>query len=109
MSNTCRAYFHHFLTMPLGILVVLAILTNYEIHHTCIYLYLALLVTYNNLCMMHYMRLCNVEYSQGFQSYYFKCVHIFIGTSWYIELQKFQQRHILKAQSRPRFQLTAKK
>ena len=78
MSNTCRAYFHHFGTMTHAPgHLVLAKLTNYEIHHTCIYLYLAVLVTYNHHCMMYYIRLCNVEYSQGSHSYYFEGVQLF--------------------------------
>ena len=63
--------------MPLGILVVLAKLTNYEIHNTCIYLYLTILVAYNHHCMMYYIRLCNVEYSQGSHSYNFEGVQLF--------------------------------
>ena len=40
-----------------------AILSNHKIHH--IYLNLALLLSYNQNCMMYYMRLCNAEYSQN--------------------------------------------
>ena len=43
-------------------LVLLAILSNHKIHH----IYLNLAVT----CMMYYMRLRNVEYYQGYHSYF---------------------------------------
>ena len=45
-------------------LVLLDILSNHKIHH--IYLILAVLLT----CMMYYMRLRNVEYYQGYHSYF---------------------------------------
>ena len=47
-----------------------AILSNHKIHH--IYLNLAVLFSYNQNCMMYYMRLCNAEDSQGPN-------HIFLG------------------------------
>ena len=45
-------------------LVLLARLSNHNIPH--IYRNLAVLLT----CMMYYMRLCNVEYNQGYRSYF---------------------------------------
>ena len=42
---------------------IFAILSNHKIHH--IYLNLAVLLSYNQNCMMYYMRLCNAEYSQN--------------------------------------------
>ena len=44
-------------------LVSFAIVSNHKIHH--IYLNLAVLSSYNQNCMMYYMRLCNAEYSQN--------------------------------------------
>ena len=90
--------------LKLRFLVLLAILSNHKIHH--IYLNLAVLLT----CMMYYMRLRDVEYYQGYHSYF--RVHdmyplgqnvegtIFRG---YMDSRKFRQLSILKAQSRPRF------
>ena len=51
--------------------------------NTSIYLYihLAVLLTYNHHCMMYYMRLCNVEYSQGSHSYYLR-VYTFLEGTW---------------------------
>ena len=52
------------LTPKIGnFLVFLVILSNHKIHH--IYLTLAVLLTYNQNCMMYFMRLCNAEYSQN--------------------------------------------
>ena len=51
----------------------LVILLNHNIHH--IYLNLAVLLTYNQNCMMYYMRLCNAEHSQNSRV----LTHIFKG------------------------------
>ena len=45
-------------------LALLAIVSNHKIHH--IYLNLVVLLT----CMVYYMRLRNVEYYQGYHSYF---------------------------------------
>ena len=45
-------------------LALLALFSNHKIHH--IYLNLAVLLT----CMIYYMRLRNVEYYQGYHSYF---------------------------------------
>ena len=50
-----------------------AILSNHKIHH--IYLNLAVLLSYNQNCMMYYMRLGNAEYSQNPRV----PTHIFLG------------------------------
>ena len=50
--------------LKLRFLALLAILSNHKIHH--IYLNLAVLLA----CMMYYMRLRNVEYYQGYDSYF---------------------------------------
>ena len=46
------------------VLLHVAILSNHKIHH--IYLNLAVMLT----CMMYYMRLHNIEYYQGYHSYF---------------------------------------
>ena len=95
-------------TIKLRFLVLLAILSNHKIHH--IYLNLAVLLT----CMMYYMRLCNVEYYQGYIPLIFLRVHDMYplgqnveGTifRWYMDPRKFRQLSILKAQSRLRFSM----
>ena len=46
------------------VLLHVALFSNHKIHH--IYLNLAVLLT----CMMYYMRLRNIEYYQGYHSYF---------------------------------------